>query len=98
MSPEKAALLVKTMCVLHNYLRTTNDTRYFPAGYADNICQNGAVQEGFWRNAPCMNIDILNTYARRATAEATAIRNRFVQYFSSEHGSVPWQFNYIHRR
>ena len=96
--PERAEIYVKAMCTLHNFLRTVNDQNYVPAGFADGVRGDGTVQEGFWREAPVLDINIASTQARHATAEASQIRDKFVTYFSGEPGSVPWQWNHINRR
>ena len=98
MAHRNVEIVIKAMCVLHNYLRTVNDPKYIPTGYSDNINSDGSVQEGFWRAAPILNVNLAASQARHATAEAYEIRSKFVQYFSSQHGSVPWQHNYINRR
>ena len=46
--PEKAAKLVKAMCVLHNYLRTNEDLPYAPSGFCDAVQPNGAIRDGSW--------------------------------------------------
>lgn len=97
-SPSKVDMFVKTMCVLHNFLRTVNDPQYIPGGFADYVARDGTVQEGFWRAGRTFGADIAATQARHATAAANVIRNRFVDYLSSESGSVPWQLAYIRRR
>lgn len=98
MAPERVEMVVKTMCALHNFLRNVNDPTYVPIGFADCVCQDGTIEEGFWRDAPHLDINVAATQARHATAEANEIREKFVSYFCSDHGSVPWQWDYIRRR
>ena len=98
MAPRNVEAVIIAMCVLHNYLRTVNDPKYIPPGYSDNTNSDGTVQEEFWRAAPILNIKVAASQARHATAEAYEIRSKFIEYYTSQHGSVPWQYNYIHRR
>ena len=49
--PDKAVGQVKAMCVLHNYLMTTEDQRYVPAGLCDAVEADGQIREGFWRES-----------------------------------------------
>lgn len=97
---EKAANLVRAMCVLHNFLRTVNDTNYTPPGYLDVPNPDGTVTPGFWRTQTQPLIDQTNRAQPRrgVTAEASQIRDRLVDYFSSPQGSVPWQDAHINQR
>ncbi|XP_067944974.1 uncharacterized protein [Watersipora subatra] len=97
---EKATNLVRAMCVLHNFLRTVNDTSYTPPGYLDIPNPDGSITPGFWRSQTQPPSDQPNrTQLRRGgTAEAAGIRDRLVQYFSSPQGSVPWQDAHINKR
>ena len=97
-SPAKVESMVKTMCALHNFLRTVNDPQYLPGGYADYMAANGTIQEGFWRAGPMLNVNLAATQARHSTVEANTIRDKFVTYLSSPLGSVPWQIDHIRRR
>ena len=90
--------MIKAMCSLHNYLRTINDPQYVPSGYADYVARDGTIQEGFWRQGRTIGVNAVATQMLHATAEASRIRNKFVDYFSSDYGCVPWQLDYIHRR
>lgn len=47
----KAMNLVRTACVLHNFLRKVDDQIYYPPGYADQVSQDGNIGLGFWRAA-----------------------------------------------
>jgi len=76
------------MCALHNFLRTTND-----AFYNDSI--DGVSADSFWRTR---SSSVVPTQSRHATVAANDVRNTYVNYFTSDIGSVPWQMEYIHRR
>ena len=92
---EKAVSLVRAMCVLHNFLRTTVDLSYAPPGYCDTLQADGNVQEGFWRGSQIATLGMDGHASRSSTAKAAEIRNAFTNYFSSERGSVPWQLNHV---
>jgi len=87
-SPSKVELQVKTMCALHNFLRTTNDAFYIYS--IDSVSA-----DSFWRTR---SSSVLPTQSRHAAVAANDVRNTCVNYFTSDIGSVPWQIEYIHRR
>ena len=96
--PPKVVILVKAMCVLHNYLLTTKDQRYTPPGFVDMVEQVGTIKEGFWRQSPLGALGADGYSSRSATQEANAVRQHLVEYFSSEAGSVPWQLCHVNAR
>jgi hypothetical protein len=93
---QRATCLVKAMCVLHNYLRKTEDPTYCPPGFADSVDPSGNITNGFWRAAQSP-LDELNIASRSMTTAASEIRNRLVTYFSGP-GSVSWQENHVNQR
>ena len=42
---ERATSLVQAMCVLHNYLCTTQDANYIPRGYTDGVGRGGECEK-----------------------------------------------------
>ena len=68
--PEKAAILVRAMCVLHNYLRSVNDSDYTPPGFTDSVEANGDIREGFWRAAAPAPVDAPGRGSRSISSEA----------------------------
>jgi len=88
-SPSKVELQVKTMCALHNFLRTTNDAFY-------NASIDSVSADSFWQTRSSSSV--VPTQSRHATVAANDVRNTYVNYFTSDIGSVPWQLEYIHRR
>ena len=96
-SREKATLLVKAMCVLHNYLCTTKDGHYVPPGYADVVGRDGEVREGFWRQEAIEPLEGLNTVNRSVPGAAVEIRDRVREYLNGD-GSLEWQLDYVNRR
>jgi len=52
----KATKLVRTVCVLHNFLKKTDDKIYCPPGYSDQVSQDGNVTPGFWTKLTMLTI------------------------------------------
>lgn len=73
-------LLVKTCCVLHNFVRSRDGV---------NIQETMSV-EGFIE----IGQDV-SELTPRATNQSINARNSLADYFVSDNGSVPWQTNYI---
>ena len=96
--PEKAVKLVQAMCVLHNFLRTMQDSQYAPPGLCDSVDQDGSVRDGFWRSSQLALLGQDGYSSRSATLEASHIRQKFVEYFSSVQGSIPWQLAQVNAR
>lgn len=95
---QKVSVLVQACCALHNYLCAL-DATYNPAGYADVIQANGHVRPGQWRaQEEGSGFVQIRAPGRNHTREASAIRNQFVDYLSSEAGAVGWQDEIINRR
>ena len=64
------------MCVLHNYLCTTQDANYIPPGYADGVGCGGELRNGFWRQDPTLPLNELDTVNRSIPGAALQIRER----------------------
>lgn len=94
---EKATDLVKAMCALHNYLCTTQDANYVPAGYIDVVGRNGEVRNGFWRQEAVAPLEGLDTVNKSVPGAAVEVRERLTEYFSGD-GSLDWQLEYVNRR
>ena len=92
----KATSIVRACCVLHNMLLTVHDNVYLPAGFADNVLNDGNVAGGFWR-ANRQNLEGMAATARRHVDAATAARNRYAEWFSAQ-GAVDWQDQHVNRR
>ncbi len=93
LEPEKAQLIVMTIVLLHNYLRTHSRNLYTPAGTFDQEV-DGKVTEGSWRKEGSMTSMLpLPSIPRRSTKYCQEIRNELADYFIRE-GSLQWQYNY----
>ena len=97
MLPQHAISVILARCVLHNFLRQNHCQRYCPAGYADTMDADGTVADGGWRNDNLDNLGGINpTVCRNPTTNATAVRDKFIDYFSGER-SLAWQVAHVNR-
>lgn len=95
--PEKVALLVKAICVLHNMLRTIGNQSYTSPGFADAIA-DGHLCNDFWcRQSSVQQESAVRLAATNSTNEAISIRKHFTRYFVSDHGSIEWQWAHINQ-
>lgn len=86
---------------LHNYLRLTENARYTPAGFLDSEDRDENIVPGDWRqNIPSESLaltEIPPYRGSRSKKSALDTREAVKIYLNSEHGSLPWQVNYIRR-
>ncbi|KAJ8375552.1 hypothetical protein SKAU_G00061320 [Synaphobranchus kaupii] len=76
-----------------------NNRGYCPPNAIDSEDVNGNVVEGSWRQEEersCLQ-DIPRVGANTFGADATAIRQNLKNYFISEAGGVPWQWEHVRR-
>ncbi len=93
LEPDKAELIVMTVSLLHNYLRTHSPHLYMPTGSLDSEV-NGIVTEGAWRKeGDRTSLLPIQSIPRRSTNYCTKMRDAIANYFMNE-GSVAWQHNY----
>jgi len=81
-------LIVRTIIVLHNYLRKSNDTGGISVDSEDD------TMDGNWReNVPNNNQgrEILRVGSNNYNSNASEIRDRFMNYFCSDEGSISKQ-------
>ena len=98
--PEKVETITLACCILHNFLRSKVAARliYMPPGSVDtenadtHIVQRGQLYEGPHSTG-------LQPFAQqgsnRHSSSAQHLRDKLCQYFVSENGSVPWQWNMV---
>lgn len=99
MSPDNVDRIVKATVVLHNFLMTVEKGEkkknkvYCPLGYADFIDKHGTLIYGSWNDEPGNGfLDIPCAAARNSTHEAILTRQKYTDYFWSQEGAVPWQW------
>ena len=88
---------------LHNYLRQTNSTSYCPSGFVDSEDRSGDIRPGEWRHIVRNDsrgalIDIAPQRGRRYPNTAVAVREVLMNYFISDSGSIPWQWDHVRSR
>ena len=100
---ETAEEITKAAVCLHNYLRQTNSASYCPSGFVDSEDGSGDIRPGEWRQvvrndnrgALC---DIAPLRGRRYSNSATEVLEALMEYFVSDSGSLPWQWNHMSSR
>lgn len=94
--PENVVLMVKTACVLHNFLMTSNKhcqygVMYCPDDFVDMYDDDGNLIPGSWRQEGHGNLLPRSVHCNRPGQQAVAVRQSFAEYFVSPSGEVPWQ-------
>ena len=95
--PDNVTKVVLATLALHNFLRSTNSSRYIPPGSVDSEDQDGEVRQGSWRNEELISsgmVSISNSRKGRQSVKAEDIRQALCEYFNNE-GQVPWQWNVL---
>lgn len=91
------AIIQVTVC-LHNFIMKTKNNQYFPHGIVDFENYDGEITPGNWRGMIGEN-NFLHPLGRIGANIGTtaAIRQResLAQYFTSDEGSIPWQWRII---
>jgi len=96
--PETVEKIVLAATALHNYLQQTDNAHYTPAGFIDSENSSGAVSLGQWRKFVNTNFQAIRPVRNsRYLNTALQVRDSLAEYFVSENGSVPWQWEYIRR-
>jgi hypothetical protein len=83
--------IVRTCCVLHNWLRSTAVNVYLPRGSVDeeDIDQD-LIIPGTWRTETAGLRSVTHIGGNHSSQYARNVREKYVQYFINE-GAVPWQ-------
>lgn len=91
LEPNKAAKVVLTCTLLHNFMRKKDSCdSYNPPGTFDNE-QFGEIVPRIWRSEgkPTGTLSKLKKVARKPSSIATKIRESFKEYFVSDIGKYP---------
>lgn len=97
LSPEKADLIVKATCVLHNWLRMTSPSYLYRGSVDEEDHENGLIIDGAWRKEiRGLGLPDLTTTneSNNYSKNAARIRNNLADWFMGE-GAVPWQMKMI---
>ncbi|KAG0411881.1 hypothetical protein HPB47_010991 [Ixodes persulcatus] len=95
-------------CVsLHNYLRASDESErgerlYCPAGYVDTDKEGhpGQTTNGRWRVESADGTalsDVGRVSSNTHATVAKSVREKYMKYFCSRRGEVPWQYNVVLR-
>ena len=94
---ETVEAITQAACILHNYLRLTDNAFYTPAGFVDSETRTGEIRPGDWRNL--VPKDSLQQPAklkgRRIKESALQIRDSLKDYVNSDIGAVEWQIRHV---
>lgn len=95
-------IVISTVC-LHNFLKTQDEKcvpekrLYCPSHFIDSELENGKIIGGTWRDEQMQSQQIRPTNAHRATRNAIEQRDILGDYFVSQAGEIPWQYDYVRR-
>lgn len=92
---DKTKKVTLACCVLHNYLMSTNKTKYAPQNSFDKFDANGELIPGEWRRTEVHNTMLpLERPPDRSSLSAKDVQKEFAAYFVDE-GEVDWQYSII---
>lgn len=93
---EKTKKVVLACCALHNYLMTTNKSKYAPSNSFDQYDAEGnLVSPGEWRSEGQVADTLFPLEnPRHCTDDAKEIQREFAAYFVDE-GDVEWQYGHL---
>ena len=101
---ENVEMTVMACIALHNYLKTTYNSRYCPASYINRETADGQVIEGNWRRESPSRSTAANVHesfhalqGRRSRDNALHMRDCLKDYVNSEEGSLERQLSYVRR-
>ena len=94
---DTAIEVTKAVVILHTFLMTDwHNNLYCPSNFVDHE-RNGVFQPGEWREELGNNAfeRMQNMGSNNYSRLAKVGRDRFKEYFTSQEGSVPWQYAMI---
>ena len=98
--PETVEKITLAACILHNYLRLTDNAYYCPVGFVDCELKTGEIRPGDWRNIVQNGgtglFDLPNEKGHRCKESAAQIRNALKDYVNSPTGAVSWQVEHVY--
>jgi len=93
-APEKAQLMIMTVCCLHNFLLRQYSKEYVTENLIDQEGEGGVVIPGKWRSDYASGTYDRPTFSNgfRPSPNAKKIQNDFKVYFNSV-GAVDFQYD-----
>ena len=99
---ENVIEITKAAVCLHNYLRITNSAAYCPCGFVDSEDKSGNIKPGEWRavvaNGRSALLSMPPRKGSRYSNSAMKVRDALMDYFVSDYGLLPWQWNHVRSR
>ncbi|KAJ8967937.1 hypothetical protein NQ317_000816 [Molorchus minor] len=95
--------IIKATVVLHNFIKKSEidipeaERKYCTAGLMDHLDENGILEAGTWHNLPCNLPSVGRLGSNNPSRSLQAKRNILAEYFISQEGCVPWQWEYVLR-
>ena len=96
--PEKVKVVTLASCLLNNYLccHATAQTVYTPPGSLDSDdLVTHELHSAEWRQCKSNGISLHRQGSNAYSKAAKSIQDTVCQYYSSEDGKIPWQYNMI---
>lgn len=84
---EKINNIIKSVCVLHNFVRKREGIQYHISQHDENVTGGVAV-------LPLQNDNIIPNIVINSCSSANDIRNYLASYFITPQASLPWQWKY----
>ena len=101
-SVENVIEITKAAICLHNFLRITTSASYCPYGFVDSEDKSGNIKPGEWRavvsNEGSALLSMPPRKGSRYSNSAIKVREALMDYFVSDSGSLPWQWNHVRSR
>ena len=99
LAPEKVELIVLSCVVLHNFLRRKlGNSIYMPTGCTDmEDPETNRHIPGSWRSEPQPQglLPISHQGSNHCSTDARVVRDELCNYFCTQAGEVPWQWNMV---
>lgn len=94
-------IIISTIC-LHNFLKTQDENTpekrlYCLTNFTDSELENGQIIEETWRNEQIQLQQLQPTTAHQATRNVMEQRDILSDYFVTQAGKIPWQYDYVRR-
>ncbi|KAG5872466.1 hypothetical protein JTB14_010604 [Gonioctena quinquepunctata] len=92
--------IILATIVLHNLIQKGEDIpiekrRYCPTGFVDTIDESGNIKDGTWRRMPG-NLKSVGKLGSNNTTRDIGNRDILMNYFTSNVGAHPEQWNQVH--
>jgi len=97
-NPTSTVNIVLAICVLHNFLMSTQGSRssYLQPGLLDTeSTDTHEVQCGMWREEGMPSTNLLQLQRRPRPSSQNSTRNELREFFMTPQGEISWQYKHI---